>query len=231
MEKLIETQDAKLALQLGGFCFSIGDYSTLLGLELAKVNQIKADNTNFAYMHGNTEPFRNYASGVIANKNLLRYGKDENVLINIVQPPQWPTVVPTDMKAGVQLRFSEIIDDCMNSKNFTRGIGEALGIIKPEGVFVPSEGKPNAVGELGNGGLPQLGATKGKYEGYSIYKDSGSGYKFYDKSIHHSWIDQREALPTAGTSKTWKYKLIYLYKGKEVGSFSDEIIIVVFGNI
>ncbi len=231
MKKLIERQDGNFGNQLGHFCDSIDNYSTLLGLNSGKVSQIKLDRGNFSYVYAGIDTYSNYGSGVIENKNILRLGKDSNVLVNIVQPPQWPTVIPTDMKAGIQTRFSEIIDDCFKSPNFTKAIGEVLGILMPETPFVPEDGKPIVTGKLGNGGLPNLTAPKGKYEGYSVYKDSGSGYKYYDKSIHRDWVDQREALPAAGVAKTWKYKLIYLYQDKEVGSFSSEIIIVVIGNI
>lgn len=231
MKTYIARGDQDFGIQIDIFCNGIDNYSGLLNLNAGKITQFKTDRINFHYVFTGVNQYEQYASGVVGTKNLLRNGKDETVLININQPPEWPLPVPIDMKSGVEMRFADLIQDCVNSKKFTRPIGEFLGIIKPESPFIPKEGKPIAVVQLGDGGLPKLGATKGKYQGYSVYKDSGNGFKYYDKSIHHHYLDQREALPAVGVSKTWKYKLIYLYKDKEVGSFSEVVSIVVVGNI
>ncbi|MEI8201600.1 MAG: hypothetical protein WCH34_01215 [Bacteroidota bacterium] len=231
METYIETSDSGLATQLTTFTTNVDAVSGTLGLNAGKIIQIKKDKTNFIYVNGGVDIYNKYAQSVVASKNVLRRGKDDSILVNIIPPPEWTAVSPTDMKAGVQDRFADIIQDCARSRNFTQQMGEVLGIVKPVVPFVPSDGKPNLKGHLTNGGFPILGATIGKYDGYSIYKDSGTGFKFYDKSINHDWIDHLQALPAHGTSVTWKYKLIYLYKKEEVGSFSDEISIVVYGNV
>lgn len=231
MKTYIENKDSKLQIQLKTFCAQIDSVSTVLSLDTNKIDQIKIDEKNFGFLLEGALSYNNYAHGVVGLKNQFRREKNQNLIINIYQPPLWEVEVPLTMKPGMQDRFAELIQDCVNSPKFTSAIGEFLGIIKPQSQFVPAEGKPDPKSKLGSGGLPQISVTKGKYQGYSIYKDIGNGYKYYDKSYNSKWLDEHSDLPAYGETKTWKYKVIYIYKKKEVGSFSDEITITVHGEI
>ena len=66
-------------------CKTIEDY-----LNAGKIIQIKIDRTNYSYYTSNMNQYPIYGHKVIADKNLLRMGKDETVLINITQPPPKP---------------------------------------------------------------------------------------------------------------------------------------------
>ena len=133
--------------------------------------------------------------------------------------------------ANVQKRFAEIIQDCVRSGNYTIGIGEDLGIEKPETVFDPQLGQPEFEIELNSGGRPNLLWPKGKFQGIEIWKDSdGTGFKFLDKDFNPDYLD-KSALPAAGTSAVWKYKMIYLFQDEQVGNWSEEVVITVYGNV
>ncbi|MEI8202193.1 MAG: hypothetical protein WCH34_04225 [Bacteroidota bacterium] len=231
MKTFIARSDSALNKQLRLFCSNIDSVSGLLSINGAKIIQIKKDSVNFDYLLTGAKEFKDYGKSVVASKTQLRMGTDESLLINIIPPQPWPTPVPTNIVPGIQHRFANLIQDCTNSSNFREDIGVLLGIIKPHSIFTPEDGKPNAKGKLAQAGLPEVKATIGKYDGYSIYKDSGDGYKFYDKSAYHKWVDKREPLPHQGTTEVWKYKLIYNYKNEEVGAYSNEIVIVVYGNV
>lgn len=232
METYIESGDLKFSQQTGTFKENIDTYSGILLLDATKVAQVKKDHDNFKYVLDGVDRYSNFDHSVVALKDTLRNGKVVTNLINVVQPNVWPIVIPVDMLEGCQFRFADIIQDSVRSGKLTQAIGEALGIIKPITPFVPANGTPNAKGHLTSGGVPILGATMGKYHGYVVYKDNGdgSGYKRYDKADKHDWIDHLEALPPLGTSKVWKYKLIY-WLDAEVGHFSSEVIITVYGNV
>lgn len=232
METFIEKEDLKFSKQTGTFKDNIDTYTSLLSLDSTKVNQVKKDHDNFKYVLAGVDRYNVYTHSVVAQKQTLRFGKVVTNVINIVQPNVWLPVIPVDMAEGCQFRFSDIIQDAVRSGKLTQAIGEALGIVKPVTPFVPADGTPDAKGHLTSGGVPILGATIGQYHGYVIYKDNGTGagYKRYDKSDKHDWIDHLEALPPLGTSKVWKYKLIY-WLDAEVGHFSSEVIVTVYGNV
>jgi len=230
MATFIETKDEKFGTQLRIFCQKVDTHSATLGLNAAKVISIKKDSTFFDYTLDAANSFKTFAQSMNGYKFLLRKGRGDEVLPAF---PAIPTlaVAPTLVAANVQKRFAEIIQDCVRSGNYTIGIGEDLGIEKPETVFDPQLGQPEFEIELNSGGRPNLLWPKGKFQGIEIWKDSdGTGFKFLDKDFNPDYLD-KSALPAAGTSAVWKYKMIYLFQDEQVGNWSEEVVITVYGNV
>lgn len=121
----------------------------------------------------------------------MRYGNGNEVLGAFPVPPALPTPLPTVTSANAQGRFADLISDCTNSnKNYTKTIGEDLGIKTAETPFNPADGQPLLEPGYSTGGRPELKWKKGKFEGIEVWIDrnDGKGWVYLDK-------DMRPTLP------------------------------------
>lgn len=229
MATFIDTTDEGFKTQLNTFCGKVDTHSTTLGLAAADVTSIKADNTFFGYVFDSLNVFKTFSQNMTAYKDLLRYGKNDDVLPAFPTIPTLP-VAPAAVLANIQKRFARLIQDCVNSSNYTKSIGEDLGIEAPSTPFDPNTGKPKFKIEFSSGGHPNLIWVKGKFQGVEIWKDTGTGWQKLDKDFSPDYIDKSQ-LPPAGRSEVWKYKMIYLFKDEVVGSWSDEVSTTVLGSV
>jgi len=227
---VIRRPDEDFESQLVTFCSKIDGYVVTLGLDPLKVAAVKADLKLFTYILLVHDLFETFGQDVTAYKDLLRHGKNEELLGAIPTPPAMPVPVPPVTLAKMQKRFADLIQDCVRSKNFTTNIGEDLGIIAPSTPFDPQAGKPVFKIIPSGGGYPRIIWKKGKFQGVNIYKDDGSGYRKIDFDDKPDYID-KSALPKEGQSMVWKYKLIYVFNDAEVGSFSVEVAVTVYGSV
>ena len=227
MKTIIEAANDKFNSQVKKFCSVIDDYKEELGLDDLKVAQLKKASLVFDYSMGASDIFGSFAEAMNAWRDIFRWDKHGAILTAF---PIIPTlgVLPEVTPPNIQKMFADMIQDCANSGNFNITIARALGILAPETPFVPGDGKPNLTGKVATGGHPLLHATMGEFEAYLIQKDDGSGYKDLATAMHPDQLDH-SALPDVGKSAVWKYRAIYFYKGEIVGTYSDEIIITVYG--
>ena len=103
-----------------------------------------------------------------------------------------------------------------------------MGFVAPEVIFDPTTGKPTFHIVKATGGHPMLCWKKGKFDGVEIWKNTGSGFVKLDRDMRPHYIDKSD-LPPVGTSATWKYRMIYVYKDEVVGQWSDDVAVSVLG--
>ncbi len=232
MATYIEASDEGYFLQLNKFCERIDTYSATLGLDPVKVQQIKDDKEYFGKVYAGMILTRDFAESFTNYKNLLRYGHGDEVLGSFPTPPTiTPPAVVFTGGANCQKRFAEIIQDCVISRGYTVAIGEDLGIEAPESPFVPGDGKPVIKTRYSTGGMPGFSWKKGKYQGIEIWKQAGATWTYHDKDFNPDFVDKTSTLPPAGQSSVVRYKAIYLHKGEQVGQWSDELAITVYGAV
>ncbi len=174
------------------------------------------------------ESTQDFSESVTSYKNLLRYGNGTQVLGAFPPQPQLPNspAVP----ANVQERFSKLVQRIKGSPNYTKTIGEDLGIEADTSAFDPEAGKPVIKTAYSSGGHPVLKWKKGKFQGVEIWKNTGSGWVKLDTDSSPDYTDKTE-LPPVGQTAVWKYKMIYLYKDAVVGEWSDEVTVTVLGSV
>ncbi len=233
MATFIEPSDEKYLLQVNKFCDRVDTYSGTLGLDPAKVAAIKADNDFFRKTFLYMGQFRGFAESFTNYKDLLRHGKGDEVLGTFPVAPVIETPVPTPTSANCQKRFAEIIQDCVKSPNYTKTIGEDLGIEATVTPFNPADGKPELKPAYSTGGHPELKWKKGKFDGIEVWIDrnDGKGWVYLDKDMRPDFTDKISALPAAGASAVWKYRAIYLYKGEQAGQWSEVVTLTVHGSV
>ena len=231
MSSFINPSDEGFGFQLNTFCGKIDTYSGTLGLTAADVAGVKADKELFIWALQVQDDMQKFAQNFTNFKNLLRYGNGTEVLTLIPTPPPFP-VPPAIVAANVQKRFSDLVKRIKGSPNYTKGIGEDLGIEVPHTPFDPELGKPVFKTTYSSGGHPHLVWKKGKFQGVEIWVDRNDtkGWVKLERDFHPDYTD-KYALPATGQSAVWIYKMIYLYKDEIVGEWSAEQSVTVYGSV
>lgn len=225
MEILTERTDNGFNLQINKFASKIDEDGEDLGLTPAEIQAVKDDAVATNYVYGNQITVKQFFQQHSAFKKIFSHGRGN--LGNMPVPPVFG-VAPAVIRKDVVGHFRSLTARISRHPNFTKAIGEKLGIVAPETPFDPSKGKPKFEVEFDSVGHPILIWHKGDYHGVEIWKDSGSGYAKLDRDNMPDYID-KSALPALGESVTWKYKMVYIYKDEQAGKFSDEQVISVHG--
>ncbi len=134
---------------------------------------------------------------------------------------------------NIEQRFRALLQRIVHSTNYTKAIGEDLGIEAPDTAAAKAamkDGKPEFKIEMSSGGYPNLRWTKGKYQGIEIWKDAGSGFVKLDRDMRPDYIDKSD-LPASGTAAVWRYKIIYLMDDEPIGNWSDAVSVTVYGEV
>jgi len=224
----IESTDLKFKIQLAGFCSVYPEYASLLNVDADRMTELNKGNAVVQVIFGKHEALQTFAVGFTAYKELLRRGNATDVLSAYPTMPVYPTVMPPLCNENVEAEFRIVIQECIDSGNLSEAIAKALGIFAEPLVDVLSEGTPNLTVKIVGGGHPALHCTMGDYEGFEVWKDTGTGFVRFDVSISPNYVDM-SPLPSSGTDVIWTYKVIYRLKNVQVGNWSISIPIAVKG--
>lgn len=223
----IEKSIDKFNNQEGNFCDKIINYPAIV-LPAGDVTSVKADRTYLSWARAAKEASVKNAHSWVAFEETLYDGLDIGL---VAIPPAQPVAVvaPAAVHPGMRGRFSNIAAKCKLSPAYTKDIGIDLQIEATNTPFVPQDGKPT-MDMTHHVGHPFFRYPKGQYQAANIYKNSadGKGYVFYGVAVNATYTDNA-ALPAAGVSVIWGFKLAYLYQGVEVGTMSDAVTITVTG--
>lgn len=232
MKTFILDSDAGLVGQTTQCCENISDYIIPLGLDATKVAKFVTANTYGVFVLAEHIKIQTFAHSFTEYKSHMLRGPSKDLMGAIPQLPVYPAVLPTISLGNIRALFADIIQDCVRSNNFTRDIGILLGFVKTEAEEKAEEVTPNLTIKLTTGGHPILHATKGIYQGYEVWKDTGDGkgYLMIAMSLYADYTDVTP-LPAINVGVTWKYKVIYILKGEHCGNWSAEVTIGVFGLI
>ena len=226
MRVLIEKTDIGFSKQLNKVAGKIDDYKVLLEISAGDVTSLKNDAVMTRFVFNNQQDTQDFAQSHSEYKKKLRYGGE----IGQMPTPPVFTTVPTLVAGNVEERFRTFTGRIIVHRNFTKAIGEDLGIIAPETPFNPNNGKPKFDIAYSTAGHPVLRWIKGEFQGVEIWKDSGTGFVKMDRDNSPDYID-KTPLPPYGSSVLWKYKMIYFYKDEIVGHWSSEEEISVLGEV
>ncbi len=227
MGTFIDNNDLAFSKQLKNFASKLVTYKTVLGITDAELVEAAADALFYDYVLQTDMEVETFAHNYKNYKNTARYGSKNTTTLGALPTLTAFVAPPTTVGGNIQSRFSQKAAKAKTSPNYTEAIGKDLDIEAAATTFNPTAGKPTFTLNL-NANHPEIHFIKGKYNGVAIYKDAGDGYHFIDKAFYAVYID-KSALPAAGKSAIWKYKLIYLYHDAETGSMSDEASIAMVG--
>ena len=110
--------------------------------------------------------------------------------------------------------------------DYTEGLGAQLGIIGPEHLFDLTTAHPDLTGIDQTSGRVIIYFTKANSDGVNIYskRDGDADWVLLNRASISPFIDTRPLLQV-GKPELRDYCAIYILKDKEIGNYSDEVVI------
>lgn len=224
----IKPNDQHFAQQIYQFGQQLPNYLTILGITATEQAQAQADAAYMKWIIDCLEITRQFSESWTNFKDNARNGV-EGLPLNPPVAPEFPEMPPVAVPSGIEERFSKLAARCKSSRNYTKAIGESLGIEIPQSDFNPNEGKPEVKIRLNGDGKPEILWKKGKFDGVAIERREENGnFTRLDTDLRPNYTDN-SAIAPAGQAKKYYYRLRYLYKEALVGFWSDEVAITVTG--
>ncbi|XZF14456.1 hypothetical protein ACTHGU_21950 [Chitinophagaceae bacterium MMS25-I14] len=218
--------DAPRNLWLKNFAAKLPGYAVRYNIDNAEVIDIQHGSADFDYRINMVNQWKTYISKWVAYKDELRNGIAAGAVPSAA--PTLPNLpgVQTVAAPGIFKRVASVVARIKAHGAYTESDGLDMGIIGVEHSIDYTTLKPEVSVRIGSGGVPEIVWTKLSMDGIAIYKDSGSGFVFYDLDNHPHYQD-KHPLPAGAQSAVWKYKIIYREDDVEVGQWSDVLTITV----
>ena len=233
MKILIEGAEDKLAAQLHKFRSGYTTtYAALLKVPTDLLDKLDKGSIFLDFVLDMQSKIHTGSTTFTSYKNLVLHGHGTDVLGALPVLPIYPTVKPPICDANVEALLREIAQVCVNSGNLTEDIAKALGLFEDPTVVSLANGTPDLSLKSMSGGHPMLHTILNGYDGFEIWKDSGTaaGFVFHNVSTAADFTDQA-ALPALGVEVIWKYKIIYRHQNLQIGNWSTTISVAVKGNV
>lgn len=230
MRTFVEVTDEKICTQIAKFCSNYSTYASLLNADTLKITNLNKGSLFLIFVLMMQGKLQTLAISFTAYKDLLRTGKGGGILGALPALTVYPTVPapPPVCLANLESLFRDVIQQCVKSGNLTEDIAKALGIFEEVATSSLETGTPDLSLKLMSAGHPTLHTTIVDYDGFEIWKDSGTGFVFLNVSSSPNFNDT-SALPAVGVEVIWIYKIIYRYKDVQIGNWSNTISVAVKG--
>ncbi|MDD5265875.1 MAG: hypothetical protein PHO08_01935 [Methylococcales bacterium] len=110
--------------------------------------------------------------------------------------------------------------------DYTEGKGAHLGIEGPENTYDLSTAHPDLTGIDQTGGVVALSFSKYKSDGINIYcqRENDADWVLLARATVSPYLDNRPLLHI-GKPELRRYTAVYMLKDKEIGQYSDDIVI------
>ena len=223
----LERTDRKLSLQLDNFASKINLYAVQFDLTPVEVNEMMDDAAYFSWMTNNYLKIETYKKEWTLFKTIQKNRK-HHVVTNTTPVAPVLTIMPREVPPGIKHRFQTMVNRIKAHQNYTKGIGQNLGIEKSASEPINKDTAQPVIKAVSRGGKVNVVWKKGRYSGILIEKDSGNGFEYVDRDFTPDFVDH-SALPAQGQSAIWKYRASYLVNDEKVGIWSDVVTITVAG--
>ena len=223
----LENADEKLALQLENFGSKVGIYATQFGLSATEILNCKADAAFFLWVVKCHLMVNTNKKNWTQFKNISRKG-DSNLATITFPTAQMLEAAPVVVAPGIAYRFTTMVNRIKAHQNYTRSIGQNLGVEKSPAAPIDKEHAQPTLKVVLQGGKVNLLWKKGRFTGILIAKDIGKGFAMLDRDFTPHFVDN-SPMPAVGESAIWNYRASYLINNDLVGVWSDMVSITVAG--
>jgi hypothetical protein len=230
MADFVKDNDLQFALQYKNFSDKVtsATYAALFGLSATEIAAIQADAEWATYVITRHNTVPNYSQDWTKLKNQLRYGGDGATMPPFPTAPDVSTPPMMPVVPNIEGRLRSRATTLKAHANYSKTIGEDLGIEAPESSVDYSTYKPEFTLEIA-GGQVLIKWKKLKADGINIYRKKGSGaWEKIDFDLKPNYLDKSTS-PPEGTTEQWSYRLRYFKNEVEVGEMSIEQTIKVVG--
>lgn len=229
MADYVKKSDIEFAAQLENFADKLSSYAATFGLTIAEVDAVNADREFYVFVMLRSGQADFFTQDWTKLKDQVRYGTGGAVIGPFPVPPDVSSPPAVTPLPNVEKRFRDLAQRLKKHPNYTKAIGEDLGIEAP--VETPpdlSTSQPLIKLRI-VGAQVEVGWTKGKFSALEIMVSrNGAAFEFLTIDSIPNYIDTA-AMPPAGQTQLWKYKAIYRLGDQRVGQWSDEVSISVKG--
>lgn len=246
MADYVKKSDLDFVAQHDNFNTKLSNYESTFGLTPAQVASVNADNEflGFIILANNGVP--GFAQDWTKLKNQVRYGGDGTIIPPFPAPPDVSSPPATAIQPNVEGRFRQLVGQIKAHPNYSKTIGEDLGIEAPESSFDDENYKPKATAKAVQNEVT-IKFTKGGVDGVAIYSrvTSGTGVPTPSPSpspvpapsgqfvkiavdYHSPYVDNRP-LAVEGQPELREYYLRGILSDQEIGLPGDVIRVTVGG--
>lgn len=199
-----------------------------LGFSNAEMTALLQDSAAMRHAILNAQAGAAFSKACTAFKNELLGGVGENATTPAV--PVWTLTPPPPeaVEAGVIERLSRAMNRAKLSAGYTQTIGETLQIAtQPVDTAIPPDAKPSATSTSMTGSVVRLDWKKGIFDGIFIESQRGDEtvWTRIGFDMRSPFEDDRAPL-VAGKPEERRYRLRYFVDNKEVGVWSDVIVVI-----
>lgn len=201
---------------------------TELGFSAEKIDAVIADcrMMRFVILNARRAKAFSKAANTYKKETLGKAKKNAGIL----PPPEFtPLELPAEITlSGVLKRLQNAAALMKLSANYSPAIGEQLRIIPLQTAsFSPDAGKPKAKALPLTNSVVRIDWIKGKFHGVFVESQRGdeTDWTRLDFDTRSPYIDVRPPL-VAGKPEERRYRLRYFIEDKEVGFWSDIIIVI-----
>jgi len=222
--------DMGILLWLMNFAAKLSGYAPKYGLAAAEVTDVQASLDFYAYWFEAMNQYKEFKKKVVSFKDELRDGVETGGTPSVVPAPPTLGTMPPAVAPGIIDRATSMGNRIKSHHDYTEADGIDLGLEGAE--IIPPDlvnAKPVLLSEL-IAGQPEIKWKKLVFDAVEIHVSRGSGqpFEFLAFNTSNSLTDSA-ALPPAGQSAVWKYKVIYIFKNQRVGQWSDDLAVTVMG--
>lgn len=136
------------------------------------------------------------------------------------------TTDKNDTRHRLEAELRRLVRQIKSHRGYTKKQGDALGIEGPEYTVDLSTAKPDLAGVDQTGGVVSLTFTLYKSDGVNIYgqREGDSDWVLVGRAVTSPYMDERPLLQP-GKPELRRYAAVYMLKAKQVGAFSDDLVI------
>lgn len=223
--KYLPGTDEGKVIWLNNFAGKLQNHAATLGISQEQITSVQNDAQMISYIVNEVNRFKNGLAERVGYKDILvnGNGSEPPAPAPVYQNIAPPTVVPF----GVITRVSRMVKHIKSSENYNDAIGNDLGVIGSESDERTADMKPLLNVRL-HAGKPVIEWKKGQADSIDLYvnRGDGRGYTYLANDMSPDYTDEL-ALPPDAKMAEWKYKGIYRIKDEQVGTFSDEVAVIV----
>ncbi len=206
MSDFVKRDDAGFVSQVENFNQKLPSYATLLGITAPEVTASLDDATFMSYVFISVGQSKTYGQGWVAYKDLARDGGVGSLAVTPV-PVAGPGAI-TVVEPGIEERFRLLAKRIKGSPNYTKAIGEDLGI---EVAQSTTEATTTVLKVKLEGDYPVISFTKSKAAGIRLYSKRGSeaAFSFLATDTQSPYVDNRPNLVPGTPEKREYYAFLF----------------------
>ncbi len=242
----VKSNDVQFVAQLNTFKANLPSHAMLFGLTPAQIASVQADADWMAFIVLRNNAAPGFAQDWTKLKDQVRHGGDGSIIPPFPTPPDVVTPPMGTIQPDVEGRFRQLAAQLKANSNYSKAIGENLGIEADETSFDAGNYKPEGSAKAVLN-VVTIKFTKKGVDGQAIYSKVTTGVSTlpstpgspapatlsqYTKiaiDFHSPYVDNR-ALTIAGQPELREYYLRGVLSDAEIGVPSD-IIRVIVGTI